>query len=113
MIGAAGGRDELPDELERQGLVVARVSCYETVPAELVDAQRAALAEADVVVIGAPSAWRVARSSVRATAWVVVPGPTTAAAVRAEHPRLIERWGPELGEVLAGLGAGGPESAGA
>ncbi len=61
------------------------------------------LRDADVVFIGAPSAWAVAREFVRTAAWVVVPGASTGAVVRDDHPRVLEGWGPDLRTRLAEL----------
>jgi uroporphyrinogen-III synthase len=91
-------RDELATALRDVDVVV--VACYETQRVTLDDAGRAALAAADAVLVGAPSAWSVLRDDVAASAWVVVPGPTTAEVVRATHPRVLEGWGPSLRERL-------------
>jgi uroporphyrinogen-III synthase len=103
LLGAASMRDELERELVTRGLVVERLACYETVPADLSGAEQAALANADVVFIGAPSAWSVAQDFVSERTLVVVPGPTTATAVQRNHPRVVEGWGPHLREVLRSL----------
>ena len=103
LLGAVGMRDELERELLRRGLVVETLACYETLAADLSQADQAAIADADVVFIGAPSAWSVAQDFVRAQSLVVVPGSTTAAAVRRSHANLFEGWGPQLREVLSSL----------
>jgi uroporphyrinogen-III synthase len=103
LLGAVGMRDELERELLRRGLVVETLACYETLAADLSQADQAAIADADVVFIGAPSAWSVAQDFVRAQSLVVVPGSTTAAAVRRSHANLLEGWGPQLREVLGSL----------
>jgi hypothetical protein len=72
-----------------------------------VDAQR--VRDADVVFIGAPSAWSVARELVADATWVVVPGSSTAADVRRDHDRVIEGWGADLRTRLAEL-ANAPEA---
>ncbi|MGA7835882.1 MAG: uroporphyrinogen-III synthase [Acidimicrobiales bacterium] len=100
LLGAATMRDELERELTSRGLVVETLACYETVPAALSGADEEALADADVVFIGAPSAWSVAKDFVSDDALVVVPGATTAAEVRRHHARVLEGWGPQLREVL-------------
>jgi uroporphyrinogen-III synthase len=103
MLGAYEGRDELFDALVASGLEVERVACYETVP-KLPDGDDArTLSRADVVVIAAPSAWSAGRGFVAASTWVVVPGPTTAQVVRAEHERTFECWGPQLRDALRDL----------
>jgi uroporphyrinogen-III synthase len=103
LLGAAGMRNELERALLARGLVVESLACYETVHADLSGADQAALRDADVVFIGAPSAWAVAEDFVSERTLVVVPGSTTAAAVQHSHPRVLEGWGPHLREVLASL----------
>jgi hypothetical protein len=70
---------------------------------ELTSQQRETLANADVVFIGAPSAWEVAKDYVSRGAWVVVPGSTTGDAVRASHDQVLEGWEPAIRDVLATL----------
>jgi uroporphyrinogen-III synthase len=101
LLGAAGMRDELEHALLARGLVVETLACYETVQADLSGADQATLRDADVVFIGAPSAWVVAEDFVSERTLVVVPGSTTAAAVQRSHPRILEGWGPHLREVLS------------
>jgi uroporphyrinogen-III synthase len=96
-------RDELATELLRRGLVVETLACYETVPADLSGADEATLRDADIVFIGAPSAWSVAEDFVSERSLVIVPGATTAALVGRHHPRVLEGWGPQLREVLRSL----------
>ena len=96
MLGAKAMRDELAAALRAKGLDVALVACYETIERALDPSAVEALHRADVLFIGAPSAWAVARRYVANTTWVVVPGASTGAAVRADHPRVIEGWGPQL-----------------
>ncbi len=103
LLGAEVMRDELPRALMERGLTVTKISCYETVAAELNDLQREALMLADVVFVGAPSAWSVARDVVPASAWVVVPGTTTGEFVRADHERVLEGWDTSTLEALATL----------
>jgi len=103
MVGAAAMRDELPAALGARGIDVARVGVYETLPLELVGESIEVLREGDVVVIGAPSAWSVAREHVADRAWVVVPGPTTAGTVRRDHERVVESHGQPLRQLLAAL----------
>ncbi len=103
LLGASSMRDELPSALRAKGLSVTTLACYETLAVTLTDADQRTLRSADVVVIGAPSAWAVGGPFVSEAAWVVVPGATTAAAVRQTHERIIEGWGPALRERLVGL----------
>jgi uroporphyrinogen-III synthase len=103
MIGASVMREELRHALEARGVEVARVACYETLPVEPSAEEIELLRSADVVVIGAPSAWSVARDHVSAGAWVVVPGATTAEVVRRDHERILTRRGQSLRELLASL----------
>ncbi|MCU1364162.1 MAG: hypothetical protein JWM55_1990 [Acidimicrobiaceae bacterium] len=102
VLGAATPRDELRVALEAKGIDVLSLACYETAPATLRESDETTLRTADVVFIGAPSAWTVARGLVRPDALVVVPGATTAQIVRGSHDNVIEGWGPELKERLAG-----------
>lgn len=111
MLGATSMRTELADELRSRSVEVAVVRCYETRPLVLDLEARAILARADVVVIGAPSAWNVAREHVAESAWVVVPGLSTARSVQAGHPRVLVGWGPAWRQrlaVLDGRGEGLP-----
>ena len=100
LLGAATMRDELSTELLDRGIAVETLACYETVPADLSGADEATLRDADVIFIGAPSAWLVAEDFVSEEALVVVPGATTAAVVQRHHPRVLEGWGPQLREHL-------------
>ncbi len=103
LLGAATMRDELATELLNRGIAVETLACYETVPADLSGADEATLRDADVIFIGAPSAWLVAEDFVSDGALVVVPGATTAAVVQRHHPRVLEGWGPQLREHLGSL----------
>lgn len=103
MIGAVAMRDELPVALRARNMDVTVLACYETVPLELTNEQRTTLGNADVVLIGAPSAWRVAQPSVGPDTWVVVPGASTGDVVRATHERVLEGWGPSLRTQLSEL----------
>jgi len=103
LLGAATMRDELTTALEGRGVHVTLLACYETVPAVLTGDDETTLRDADVVFIGAPSAWLVARAFVADSAWVIVPGATTGDAVRRDHERIIEGWGPDLREHLLAL----------
>jgi uroporphyrinogen-III synthase len=103
MLGATSMRTELPTLLRAKGLTVVAVACYLTVAVPLTskDAQR--VRDADVLFIGAPSAWSVARDVVSGDTWVVVPGASTAADVRRDHQRVMEGWGPDLRSRLVEL----------
>ncbi len=104
MIGAAAMRDELAIALRAKNVDVVVVACYETRALTLSHEQRSTLSSADVVLIGAPSAWRVAQSSVGLETWVVVPGTSTGDVVRTTHERVLVGWGPTLRAQLAELG---------
>jgi uroporphyrinogen-III synthase len=103
LLGAAAPREELRDELATRGIEAAVQPCYETVPAALSAADEQAVRDADVIFIGAPSAWTVAQGLVRIDAVVVVPGATTGEIVRRSHERVLEGWGAELRSRLAAL----------
>jgi len=103
MLGARGMREALPAALAARGFDVDRVTCYETRRVALDDAAAGVVAAADVIVIGAPSAWSVARALVRPATWVVVPGASTAEVVRRDHERVLEAWGSSLSSALASL----------
>jgi uroporphyrinogen-III synthase len=103
LLGAASPRDELRMVLEAKGIEVTTLACYDTMPAVLRASEDQILRDGDVIFIGAPSAWLVARGLVRTDAVVVVPGATTAEIVRQSHERVLEGWGPDLRERLAAL----------
>lgn len=103
VLGAQTMREELAVALRDRGLDVMVVACYETLVLSPSSSDEELLRGADVLFIGAPSAWAVAQSFVRPDAWIVVPGASTGAVVRAEHQRVIEGWGPALVERLARL----------
>jgi uroporphyrinogen-III synthase len=96
LLGATSKRGELTSALRARDLHVDEVACYETVGLTLAPRDEASLRRADVLFIGAPSSWSVARDFVTDGAWVIVPGASTGEAVRRDHPRVIEGWGPEL-----------------
>jgi uroporphyrinogen-III synthase len=102
VLGAGTPRDELRTSLDAKDIDVLALACYETWPAMLRASDDQTLREGDVVFIGAPSAWVVAQGLVRADALVVVPGATTGEVVRGSHDNVIEGWGPDLKERLAG-----------
>ncbi|MHB1209061.1 MAG: uroporphyrinogen-III synthase [Acidimicrobiales bacterium] len=103
VLGAKVMRTELSEALDKRGLRIEHLACYETVALAPDVAGTAALRAAQVVFVGAPSAWRTAQEFIDSSAWVVVPGATTGDAVRAQHERVIEGWGPELLETLRAL----------
>ncbi|NNN02251.1 MAG: uroporphyrinogen-III synthase [Acidimicrobiaceae bacterium] len=103
IVGAATMRPELAQDLRSRALEVCVVAGYETRAIELDEDAARSLREADVVAIGAPSAWRVARAHVGEPTWVVVPGATTARVVELDHARVIEGWGPSWRVRLAEL----------
>jgi len=100
MLGAVAMREELPTALRRRGLDVVHVSCYETRGVDLSEDDENELRDADVVIIGAPSAWQKARPFITPTTLVIVPGASTAAVVKQEHHTVVEGWGPRLAELL-------------
>jgi uroporphyrinogen-III synthase len=103
LLGAKAMRGELVSALRVKGLEVDAVACYETVGVTLDPNDTAILRNADVLFIGAPSAWSGARAYVRSDAWVIVPGASTGSIVRSEHPKVIEGWGPQLRSRLTEL----------
>ena len=103
LLGAATSRRELPALLRARGIDVTKLACYETLPATLSGAGEKLLRRADVVFIGAPSAWHVAEGFIDPRTWIVVPGATTASEVRRSHEHVIVGWGPSLAEHLRAL----------
>jgi uroporphyrinogen-III synthase len=103
LLGARLMRAELASALRAKGLEVITVACYETVGLDVSPGDAKRVRDADVVFIGAPSAWSVARELVAAATWVVVPGASTATDVRHDHDRVIEGWGPDLHTRLVDL----------
>ena len=102
-LAARVTRGELRERLARRGIAYRSIACYETVSAAPSAEARRLLARADAVVIGAPSAWAVARDAVAPRAWVVVPGETTADAVGVDHDRVLVGWNETTGQRLAEL----------
>jgi len=92
LLGATTMRDELSTALRQAKRKVDEVACYRTVPLTPSATDRATLAAADVVFIGAPSTWTVAAPFVAAGATVVVPGETTAEIVRQTHRNVVVGW---------------------
>jgi uroporphyrinogen-III synthase len=103
LLGAASMRGELAAALRAKGLEVVCIACYETVGVTLTPGDVTTLRDADVLFVGAPSAWAVAREHVREKTWVVVPGASTGDAVRIDHAQVIEGWGPELRSRLTDI----------
>jgi uroporphyrinogen-III synthase len=103
LLGAAAMREELAESLVQRGVVVEKLTCYETIPAVLTPNEEIELREADVVFIGAPSAWLVATAYLDPETWVVVPGSTTASVVARHHERVLVGWNPALKDRLLAL----------
>jgi len=103
ILGAKTLRADLKSSMLAKGLEVTTVACYETIPLTLDALDVTKVRAADVLFIGAPSAWDVAREFVNPDTWVVVPGTTTAGIVHQDHSRVIEGWGPDLAARLTGL----------
>jgi uroporphyrinogen-III synthase len=103
LLGARSMRTELPSALRAKGLDVVTVACYETIGVNVSPSDAQRVRDADVLFIGAPSAWAVAREYVASATWVVVPGASTATDVRRDHARVIEGWGPDLRTRLVDL----------
>lgn len=96
LLGAHQQREELPRLLAERGIEVVKIVCYETRPLALTNDQITEVRGADVLLIGAPSAWEVVKDFVDDATWVAVPGHTTSVEVRKVHQRVIEGWGPSL-----------------
>jgi uroporphyrinogen-III synthase len=103
LLGAAAMREDLATKLKDRGVTVEKLTCYETIPAVLTPNEEIELREADVLFVGAPSAWLVAMVYVDPRTWIVVPGSTTAGVVGRHHERVIEGWGPGVKEHLSAL----------
>lgn len=100
-LGARFTRPELASGLRRRAFEHEHLVCYTTRPCALNAEQQAGLHRAEVLIIGAPSAWDVAAPFVSPTTVVVVPGLTTARAVQRDHARVVEAWGPTMGVAVA------------
>jgi len=100
ILGAAEMRDELAATLAERSLVSHHVPCYRTSPVQLTRRQRHYLHAGDIVVIAAPSAWRVASREVRADAVVVAIGGTTAHEVEREHTKVVVASPENLADVV-------------
>jgi uroporphyrinogen-III synthase len=99
-IGAKEPRPELEASVREKGLSFFSAACYETTARLLSATEKATLQEADVILIGAPSAWRVAKECISARTWVLVPGEGTADEIRPDHERVSVAWGSELKHFL-------------
>jgi len=100
ILGAAEMREELAATLTQRSLVSHHVTCYRTNPARLTRRQRHYLHAGAIVVIAAPSAWRVASREVRADAVVVAIGATTAHEVEREHTKVVVASPENLADVV-------------
>lgn len=88
-VGAKVPRPELADSLTAAGITHRHLVAYETIERQLSSDESERLASSDVVVIAAPSAWRVAAPHVRAATLVVAIGSTTAGEVRKSHNKVV------------------------
>jgi len=102
-VGAKENREELAEALARRTIELHSVSSYETLPVELTEGEIVEIGSADVLFIGAPSAWSVAEQFVGEKTVIVAKGETTAQVVKVSHPETIVGWGSETKEILAEL----------
>ena len=93
LLAATAGRVELRKALSDLSLDPQLVECYSTRDAKLDEGEKEQLRHANVVIIGAPSAWLTARTLVDDLAWVLVPGTTTFDVVKSDHQRVLVGWG--------------------
>lgn len=100
IVGALARRGELEELLVQRGEAVFELTCYETQARELSPSEQLALKTSDVIFVGAPSAWQVARPWVHHDALVVVPGATTASEV-GERYEVLAGWDETLRERLS------------
>ena len=103
VVGAAEMREELFDDLAARNVASVRCVFYRTCEVPLNASAIEKVASADVLFIGAPSAWRYAQAHVSPATWVVVPGSSTSRVVRLQHSRVLEGWSPAVRETLASL----------
>lgn len=94
-LGAKESRPEGVASLQARGIPCVSIPCYETLPLALNLGDQELLKRADVVFIGAPSAWSVAKSHVAPEALVVTSGETTAQEVRLTHENVLIGWNEE------------------
>jgi uroporphyrinogen-III synthase len=99
-LTADSPRPELRAAVSEKGLVYDSVVCYSTVQVMPTRAQRRRLHRAHVVVIAAPSAWRVARLDVNERATIVTLGVSTASEVRRDHPRVRIANSTDMADVI-------------
>lgn len=90
-VGARDTRPELALALGARGIGCAHVAAYETRARELSVEEVELLARADVVSVGAPSAWAVVGPHVSREALLLVPGATTRAAIPPDR-EVLEGW---------------------
>ena len=100
LLGAQEMREELTIALRKRGLEVEHIKCYRTLPVQPTAEQQGLLLAADVIAIGAPSTWTVAKPFVNESTWVVVPGATPATVVAESHPRVVVGWDHRFPEAL-------------
>ena len=100
LLGAQEMREELTIALRKRGLEVEHIKCYRTLPVQPTAEQQGLLLAADVIAIGAPSTWTVAKPFVNESTWVVGRGATTATVVAESHPRVVVGWDHRFPEAL-------------
>ena len=110
VVGATGMREELFEDFARRHVVSVRCEVYRTCEVDLDATATSKISHADVLFVGAPSAWRQARGHVSPATWVVVPGSSTGEVVRLDHARVLEGWSLELRDTLAALDDGPDET---
>ena len=103
ILSAENPRAELTDTLRERRVEFDSVVVYSTVERQLSKIEQQQLATADIVVISAPSAWRVASKFVSVACDVVTTGPTTLSTVQAEHPNVTNAQDRELSDVICEL----------
>ena len=99
VVGAFEPFGELEAYLGERAITNLSVPCYETVARQLSPSEQLAIASANIIFVGAPSAWRVVEPWLVDTALVVVPGATTAAQVGARF-EVMEGWNYQLASRL-------------
>jgi uroporphyrinogen-III synthase len=102
-LGAEETRDELAQGLAARGVGLEAVACYRTVLRALTTQEREILAHAQVLFVGAPSAWTAVQGLVSPETVVVTSGETTGSLVRGTHPTVFVGWGEETRILLAEL----------
>lgn len=99
-VGATSMRQEIRAALAARDVMLIDVACYETTPRELDDDEREVVRCADVVFVGAPSAWQQVTATVSPATWILVPGETTRAVVAKTHHRVLVAWGENWRDLL-------------